>query len=78
MEFYKKSPITNKEYNTFNVVRILNVKQAAFYVYKGLEILHIELSADKNTEEPVLVFYFDRNESRKIFDEWCTRKEKTE
>jgi len=75
MEFYKKSPVTNIEYNTFNVVRILNVKQAAFYVYKGLKILHIELSTDKYTDEPVLVFYFDRTESKKVFDEWCTRRE---
>lgn len=75
MEYFVTSPTTGKRYNIFGVVRILNVKQAAFYVYKGLEILEIKLSEDKYTGDPVLVFYFDRIASKAIFDEWCKRKE---
>ena len=76
MDFYKKSSITGKEYNVFKVVRILNVKQAAYYMYRGLDLLHIELSKDKYTDAPVLVFYFDRNSSKNIFDEWCNQRDK--
>lgn len=73
--YYEKGKMTGKEYNLWDVIRILNPKQAAFYCSKGLEIKEIELSEDRKTKEPILVYFFNKEETKEPFDEWCKRKE---
>jgi hypothetical protein len=73
--YYEKSKVTQKMYDIFSVIRIVNPKQAAFYCMKGLEIQDIEVSEDKVTKEPILVFYFLKEETKEPFDEWCRRRE---
>lgn len=77
-QFFKISDVTGRKYDIFDTVRILNVKQAAFYSSSGLELLHIELSKDRRTEEPVYVFYFSRSGSKPIYDQWCRRRNEDE
>lgn len=72
--YLEKSRVTGKEYDLWSVIRILNPRQAAFYCSKGLEIQDIEVSEDRRTKEPVLVFYFIKEETKVPFDEWCRRK----
>lgn len=74
-QFFKISETTGKKYDIFDTVKILNVKQAAFYSASGLELLHIEVSKDRKTEEPVYVFYFSRSQTKPIYDLWCRKKE---
>ena len=71
MESYnRKSLITGKYYNLFDSVRILNLRQVAAYLDYGLLPLHIYTSKDEN-EKPILVFLFDREESKDAYDLWC-------
>lgn len=77
-EFWKTSDITGKKYNVFDIVKILNIKQAAYYSSVGVELLHIEISKDRKTNEPVYVFYFPRSETKSAYMEWCERKQKDE
>lgn len=77
-QFFKVSDVTGKKYDVFDTVRILNVKQAAFYSASGLELLHVEVSKDRKTEDPVYVFYFSRSETKPIYDLWCRRRDDSE
>ena len=72
--YYETSKMTGKTYNLWGVIRILNPRQAAFYVSRGLEIQDIELSEDRKTKEPILVFFFNKEETKEPYDEWCSRK----
>ncbi len=74
--FIKRSALTGEKYDLFDdVIRILNARQAAFYVSKGVKILDVYLSSDQKTGEPVLVFLFKRSATKDAYDEWCKRKE---
>lgn len=72
--YYETSKTTGKTYNLWGIIRILNPRQAAFYVSRGLEIQDIELSEDKS-KEPILVYYFNKEETKEPYDEWCSRKQ---
>ena len=72
--YYETSKTTGKTYNLWGIIRILNPRQAAFYVSRGLEIQDIELSEDKS-KEPILVYYFNKDETKQPYDEWCKRKQ---
>lgn len=74
-EYWKISDITGKRYNLFQIIRILNVKQAAYYSASGLDLLHIECSSDRKTGEPVYVFYFNREDTKDVYDKWCKKKQ---
>lgn len=73
--YFKISSITGEKYDLFKVVRILNIQQVCFYLDKGVKLLHIEPSEDRKTQKPLLVFFFDRDESKDAYDEWCNRKD---
>lgn len=71
------SNIKNKEYDFSDTVIIINPKQAAFYCYSGLELLDLEISADRKTNEPIFCYIFQRSASKPYFDAWCKRKEES-
>lgn len=64
----KLSYITNKNYQTENTVKIVNTRQAGLYIKNN--ILLVDLFWSKDT----LVFVFDREESKEVYDLWCRRK----
>lgn len=72
-EFWKRSPITRREYDYFSddIVRILNIDQAAAYLKNGVELIDIYVSKDKVKDKDLLVFVFDRESSKPFFDLWC-------
>lgn len=74
MKEYVKSNITGKEYAVQDVVRILNVQQVIGYLKYGITLLDVYPSIDEKTDKPLLVFIFDRNESRIAYDLWCKRE----
>lgn len=73
---YETSKITGRTYDIFSIVRILNIKQVIYYMKCNLEVMDIEISADRKTGEPILVFCFDREKSKPVFDMWCKKKER--
>lgn len=68
------SDITGKSYFADEVIRIVNPVQSAFYVLKGLELLDLYTSFNKQGK-PCQVQIFNRNDSKDIFDQWCKNKE---
>lgn len=53
------------------VVRIVNYKQAAAYITHGAELLDIYASRDYETNDPLLVYIFDRAKTADLYDKWC-------
>ena len=69
--YYKTSSITGRRYDIFSIVRILNIKQVCFYLEQGVPLEDMEVSKDRTNNNPVLVFYFDRETSKDAYDKWC-------
>ena len=54
---------------------IVNSKQAAFYWgEKGIEPIHIYPSLDNKTNQPIIVFVFNRIETHEAYKEWVQRR----
>ena len=73
--YFKKSPLTGETYDLFNIITIMNPKQAAFYAAHGCHLQDIDLSEDRKTGEPVFCFLFSRDQTKEVYDTWCKRKE---
>lgn len=73
-KFYKTSKITGRTYDFFEIVRILNIQQAIWYIQNNVPLEDIEISEDRKTGDPVMVFYFSRLLSQKSYDSWCKRE----
>ena len=67
---YNYSKITRKTYPLSDAMRILNIRQALFYLKKGIELYDIYPSEDFNTGDPVLVFIFSFAQSKEAYEEW--------
>lgn len=78
MEGIVRSAITQRDYDLFKVIRILNINQAIFFIEYGVTLQDIEISTDRKTGKPVMVFLFYREDTKLAFDEWCNRKGKIE
>lgn len=74
--YFKKSLITGRTYDLFSIIRILNISQAIFYIQNGVTLQDIEISEDRKTGKPVMVFYFLREETKVPFDLWCKQGNK--
>lgn len=71
MKHIVHSEITGKDYNPKDCTRILNVQQAAAYMYAGAELIDLYVSKHYETKNPVLVFLFNRDDCYKFYDAWC-------
>ena len=71
-EFWKRSNITRKTYNYFStdIVRILNLKQAMAFISNGAELIDIYTSKDRKTDNPILIFVFDKESTKDLYELW--------
>ena len=74
MKEYVESSVTGKTYAIQDVVRILNVQQVIAYLKHGVTLLDVYPSIDAKTDKPLLVYIFNRNESKPAYDLWCKRE----
>lgn len=72
-EYWKRSPVTGKKYNYFSddIVRIGNIYQSMAYISNGANPIDIYTSRNRKTGEPILIFVFDRNDTKQLYDLWC-------
>lgn len=72
MEF--RSSMTNRNIDFNDNIIIVNPKQAAFYwEEKNIAPVHIYPSKDKNTNEPIIIFVFQRSATYEAYQEWLER-----
>lgn len=67
------SKLTGRYFNLFETVRILNTAQTTFYVSKGVFPLDVYVSKDFKNNRDVLVFLFSKEDTKELYDEWCSR-----
>lgn len=77
MEFIKRSALSGEKYDVFDkdIIHIVNIYQAAYYVEYGIPILDVQLSSDRKTGKPMLIFLFRKSATKTAFDLWCRQKE---
>lgn len=71
---YETSKITGRTYELFSQIRILNIQQCIFYLENGVVLNDIEISEDRKTHQPVMVFLFNREDTYAAYDKWCDRR----
>lgn len=69
-----KGKFSEKNYDLNEVIRILDPYQAALYWANGLEPLDIYSSRDYKTNKALVVYVFDRNKTKLLFDKWCKKE----
>ncbi len=70
-----KSRMTGRDIDFNDNIIIVNPKQAAFYwEEKGLQPVHIYPTRDINTNEPLIVFVFQKSATKEAWAEWQARK----
>lgn len=74
MEEYIYSYVTKKRYYASKVCRVINPKQAALYLKNGLELLDVYYSVDYHSQEPIVVFIFDKAASYPFYELWKERE----
>lgn len=70
------SATTGKEYKPSECIRIVNMKQIAFYYFNDIEILDFYGSKDFKTGEPIMVAIFNKKDSYKAYEKWMKLNEK--
>lgn len=70
-QFYRTSTVTGRSYDVFKTVKILNIQQACSYMDNDVFPVDIKVSIDQRSGKKCLVFYFDREESKEVYDKWC-------
>ena len=68
------SDITGLDYDPSKCVRLINIRQICTYLAMHLKPLDIYPSIDFKTNNPVLVFLFDRASSKEAYNRWCESK----
>ena len=62
---------SGKLYYASEAIRILDPQQAAAYWANNVVPLDIYSSRNYETGKPVIVFVFNRAETKDVFDKWC-------
>ena len=65
-----KSNLTGLDYNTKDVVRIVNPKQRDLYLLNDIMPKDIYTSIDDKTEEKILVYIFAMDDTREAYKKW--------
>ena len=65
-----QSLLTGKTYSLSKAVRIVSIRQAIFYMSKGVQPVDAYVSTDFKTNEPILVFIFFKSETQELYAEW--------
>lgn len=70
-KFYRNSSVTGKNYDVLSCVKILNLTQAMAYMEHDVFPVDIKIGRDKDNNRRCLIFYFNREESKEVYDKWC-------
>lgn len=70
-----KSNISQHEADFDDVIRIVNPKQAAFYWgEKNITPIRVYPSRDIHTNDPIIIFLFQKSATREAWKEWQDRR----
>jgi len=69
-----RSSMTNRTIDFDDNIIIVNPKQAAFYWDKGIQPVHIYVSHDNKTGEPIIIFVFKKSATQEAYKEWIEKR----
>ena len=69
-----KGKYSGKMYYASDAIRIIDPYQAVCYWINGVIPLDIYPSRNRETNKPVLVFVFNKAETKEVFDKWCNHE----
>lgn len=72
-EYYRLSTVTGKKYDVFKCVKLLNLNQCMYYMQNGIYPVDIKIT-ENDKGNKCLVFYYNKEETQKIYEDWCSRK----
>lgn len=76
---YDISKTSGLKYNIWDVVHILNIEQAKFYMANGVPLIDLDFSKSRShPDRTVVVFIFNREDTREAYDTWCKRASQME
>lgn len=67
----RRSRLTGKHYNLFSddIIRIVNMQQAMAYMEN--DVMPVDIYPSEKDGKRILVFLFNREETRDVYDLWC-------
>lgn len=66
-----KSNTTGRYYAAKNSIRVIDHKQATLYMHHGVYFIDAYPSKDRKTNEPIMVYVYEKSESlKKLYDLW--------
>lgn len=72
------SLLTNKDYYPTRCARIVNPQQVVFYWVNNVYPVDIYPSVDFNTGRPILVYIFEKEKTRDLYEQWKDRRNQEE
>ena len=69
-----QSDRTGITYIPADSIRILNIKQAGFYMENSATLLDVYPSKDFKTGDDIVVFVFDKKETFDLYRKWMDRR----
>ena len=69
-----QSDRTGITYVPSDSIRILNIKQAGFYMENSATLLDVYPSKDFKTGDDIVVFVFDKSETFNLYKKWIDRR----
>ena len=66
-----KSNLGDFTYDNKDVVRIFNPKQRDLYLMNGIMPKDIYTSIDEKTDEKILIYIFEKDDTREAYEKWC-------
>ena len=69
-----QSDRTGITYIPADSIRILNIKQAGFYMENSATLLAVYPSKDFKTGDDIVVFVFDKKETFDLYRKWMDRR----
>jgi len=69
-DYRRRSNTSGENYDFFKTVKIKNPHQAAIYMDFGVNPVDVRSVRDEDGKLKI-VFYFDKEESKEVFDLWC-------
>lgn len=71
-KFVKRSNLTGQYYDLYKCVRIVNIQQVSAYLDNDADLLDVYVG--RNNGKRILVFLFDRDSTKDLYDKWCKRE----
>lgn len=73
-KYYRRSDVTGRTFNLFECVKILNIRQAIFYIQHGVPLMDLQIGTSEKYNTPLLIFLFRKRDTCEARELWNMAK----